>query len=395
MSVNFKPVLLLASSISISISGQASAEYKNNYTDPALSPLVNKLDKEGQRNEVLNRMRIASTAFKRGYYEVAKREFELARVQIEALYTDSPQAKQARSLWYEEGRKDFKGEPYERAMVYFYIGLLAILDGQYDYAHAAFKNGIIQDSFAEEEQHIGDFAIFYFLAIWCAQKMGSEHLIRDYKYRERLKALRADLKQPSNKDDTLVIALTGKSPRKLNDGVGGWQMVYRPGKKMKTFGVKADLGKGKKNIPLIDDVYFQATTRGGRLVDKIIEGQVSFKQNTENFGSTLSSASNNILLQAVALNNSNYGDLAAVGALGVIAQIFSTNVKTKADTRYWDGLPNGIHATSLSQTSTKPKIAFDYLDKQGNIIKERSGETELFVNPKGHKIAILMSDQTN
>jgi hypothetical protein len=108
-----------------------------------LKPAFAKLYREGRRNEVLNHMEVGLSAYKLGYYQQAKRSFDAAIMNIGSVYADSSEAKKARSLWYEEGRKDFKGEPYERAMVYFYRGLLYLQDADYENARASFINGIM------------------------------------------------------------------------------------------------------------------------------------------------------------------------------------------------------------------------------------------------------------
>ena len=108
-------------------------------------------------------MRIGTSALQMGYYDLAKMCFDQCLNYIEAVYADNEKAKQARSLWYEEGMKDFKGEPYERVMAYYYRGLLYIQDSDFENARACFKAGVIQDAFAEERQHQCDFALLLFL----------------------------------------------------------------------------------------------------------------------------------------------------------------------------------------------------------------------------------------
>jgi len=84
---------------------------------------------------------------------------------VESTHGAGPEAAKARSLWYEEGCKIFKGEPYERCMMYYYRGLLYLWKKDYGNAHACFANGILQDAFAEEEQDQCDFGLLYFLSV--------------------------------------------------------------------------------------------------------------------------------------------------------------------------------------------------------------------------------------
>ena len=71
------------------------------------------LFEEGQRNKVLNLMEIGIKAYRAGYRQEAKNTLTQARLEIENVYADSDAARKARSIWYEEAEKDFKGEPYE------------------------------------------------------------------------------------------------------------------------------------------------------------------------------------------------------------------------------------------------------------------------------------------
>ena len=50
---------------------------------------------------------------------------------IEAVYADNAKAEAARSKFTKENAKDFKGEPYERAMAYYYRGLAYLAEGDY------------------------------------------------------------------------------------------------------------------------------------------------------------------------------------------------------------------------------------------------------------------------
>ena len=141
-----------------------------------LKPGFRAILEEGKRNYVLNNMRVGVDALKLGYRDIAKQCFDNALNYIEAVFANNETAKKARSLWYEEGMKDFKGEPYERVMAYYYRGLLYMMDRDYENARSCFKAGIIQDAFAEESQYRCDFALLLFLQGYCSQKLGAYQL---------------------------------------------------------------------------------------------------------------------------------------------------------------------------------------------------------------------------
>ena len=99
----------------------------------------------------------------------------------------------------------------------------------------------------------------------------------------------------------------------------------------------------------MEDIYYQASTRGGREIDKILAGKAQFKATTGGIGSFLSDTS-------VALAQSNgaftaggqYGDaVAAVGVLSGVLLIVSSSSKPQADVRTWSSLPDTIHLLTL------------------------------------------------
>jgi len=331
-----------------------------------------KLFSEGRRNEVLNLMEVGLKEYKYGNKQEAKRALDTVLLNIGSVYADNEAAQKARSLWYEEGQKDFKGEPYERSMAYFYRGLLFLEDGDYGNARASFLNGIMQDAFAEEEQNRSDFAVLHLLAGWSAQKMGSQDLA-DAHYAE-LKRLRPDVVLPSEKDNVLAILETGKSPRKLADGVGHYQLVYRRGKKFDENRASIKYGNQEINAYPVEDVFYQASTRGGRVVDKIIEGKVSFKKTANTIGSTLTSVTNNSWVSgfAAASGNSGMNASAGVALIGVAALALSANTTPRADTRYWSSLPDTVHVVTLPFEPGNNTVKATYSNTAGQQLHQLS-----------------------
>lgn len=314
---------------------------------PALRPHYRTLYEEGRRNEVLNLMEVGLHAYREGHFDAARRAFNEARVNIESVYADNEAARRARSRWYEEAEKDFKGEPYERSMVYLYLGLLFLQEGDYGNARASFLGGLLQDAFAEEEQNSADFASLLYLMGWAAGKMGSDRLAEEHF--EELRAFRPDAPLPEPGHNVLLVAETGTAPRKLADGVGHYQLVYRRGRGFDDTG--AELARGDDWTPLypVEDVFFQASTRGGRAIDRIVEGQVEFKSNTAEVGANLSDLSRNNTLAG--LSAAGGGVLAAgyatVTLVSVAAQGLSASTNVRADTRYWESLPDTLHLLPL------------------------------------------------
>nr|QQZ50889.1 hypothetical protein JKL49_06375 [Phenylobacterium glaciei] len=109
----------------------------------------------------------------------------------------------------------------------------------------------------------------------------------------------------------------------------------------------------------MEDIFYQASTRGGREIDKILAGKAQFKATTGGIGSFLSDttvalSSNNAAFSA----NGQYGDaVAAVGVLSGVFLIVSSNSKPQADVRTWSSLPDTVHVLTLGsggKTRTSP-----------------------------------------
>ncbi|HIG21797.1 hypothetical protein [Henriciella sp.] len=327
-----------------------------------LQPQFNELVAGGQRDSVLNNMELASIALKHGLFDEAAGAIDRALLDIMQYYGLTEDALKARSVWFEEGSKTFKGEPYERAMANYYRGMLDLRLGDYDNARAAFANGSLQDAFAEEEQYRSDFAVLLFLAGWSAEKAGSGALAND-RYAE-LAQLRSDFQRPPPEHDTLVVIETGKSPRKLADGIGHAELVYRRGKHFKDKYASVDLGQPVEAYPM-EDLFYQASTRGGRHVDRILEGKINFREGAVMRGSALTEAATVFEDVAFSTQESALGDVAAgLSVVGSLQLLMAQNAKPRADTRYWSGLPDTIHVyTYDSKDAGSDLLQISYLDK--------------------------------
>ncbi|GAA6170926.1 hypothetical protein NBRC116592_05960 [Colwellia sp. KU-HH00111] len=345
--------------------------------------LYKKYLRQGEHNAVLNLMEIGTQALKDENLNEAAYAFDNALKRIEMVFADNEAALKARSLWYGEQEKDFKGEPYERVMAYYYRGLVYLMQGDYENARATFQSGILQDAFAEEQQFRADFSTLILLVGWSAAMMNSEHLMTDA-YRE-LKAINANVTLPEKHHNVIFIAETGKSPRKLRDGVGHYDLVFRRGKKFKDKSAKMTLTEKEIPLMLTDDLYVQATTRGGRAVDRIIKGKVLFKEGAEAVGETLATVGNTVVqLSSIDNNNSGAGIGAALTLVGVGAKIFSKNVNAKADNRYWKSLPNKILMSTayVENLDNLKDISVHYLDKYDNELPSIDSVTIVKINDK-------------
>lgn len=358
----------------------------------ALQQDYRNLYEEGQRNEVLNLMEIGLKSYRAGDTDEARRTLDRARTIIESVYADNDAARKARSVWYEEAEKDFKGEPYERSMVYLYLGLLFLEQGDYGNARASFIGGLLQDAFAEEEQNSADFAALLYLAGWAARQMDSPQLAEQH-FNELL-AFRPDAPIPGDDHNALLIVETGTSPRKLGDGVGHYQLVYRRGKNFRDKGAQWLNGDQWETVYPMEDIFFQASTRGGRAIDRIVEGQIKYKENTRALGTNLSSVSQDSVIAgaSAAAGGVFAAGYAAISLVSVAAQGMSASAVVRADIRYWKALPDTLHIIPV-HAEPGQQVQVRFLDDRGQPIPGMTDTAEFRFDDYGRGLALATSQR--
>ncbi len=350
---------------------------------------------QGQRNRVLNDMRLGLAVLELGRFDLAEELFDDALLGIEAIYADNETAKKARELFTKELVKDFKGEPYERVMAYYYRGLLYLRAGDYDNARASFKGGMLQDAFAEEDQNRSDFALMAYLQGWAARCGGNPSTAAD-DFKEFATLFRGPgggAPVPTGDENVLVLVETGTAPAKFSDTDPNspkprYLKFSRPGlnETARVTYVEAGATPTTKNAIQVEDIYRQAATRGGREFDAILAGKAQFKSTANTIGDVAlvgAAAAAAVSVQAASRNNYSRnnrdrdaaaGAAAAAGVLliaGLMAKAAAEAAEPNADTRYWDNLPSRVHGLPIVLPPSVDSVSVDFLSEAGVIIRTR------------------------
>ncbi|MEX2285390.1 MAG: hypothetical protein WEE89_23090 [Gemmatimonadota bacterium] len=346
-------------------------------------------------DSVLRALVGGTRAFALGHDREAAGYFDVAVDAISAIWGASPQSADARSLWYEEAVKPFKGDPYERMMAFYYRGLVFLKQHDFGNAQAAFRMSVQQDAFAEEEQNNYDAVLPLFLQGWALQQQGSSVGAREA-FR-MVRELRPDfpVDDPTiTAANTVVVVETGNGPRKVADGVGSYKLRFFRGKNFQEARATVRLPDGRQ-VPLypIEDVYWQATSRGGRQVDYIFEGKARFAERNENIGSALSVAASDLAIRKYQHDGkagdgmSKAADALSVLSIGALA--LSARAKPAVDTRYWDNLPDAVHIAVLDLPPGQHTLGLSFTSATGAALPELDRTVQLTIPPAPGKPALV------
>lgn len=319
--------------------------YVANKPEP-LKPFYRTLYTGGARNAVLNYQRLGMAAIDKGHWSDAERAFDGALMGIEAIYANNKQASAARDTFRKEANKDYKGEPYERAMAYYYRGLLYLRTGDYDNARASFRSAEYQDTISEQEEFQSDFAIMNYLTGWTYHCQGSTSSAQEAF--AQATAAQPGLKAPAAGEKVLYISELGMGPTKVRGGAQSQLLQFEPNSASADLDAKYAFAPNNE-VPaqLASSISYQATTRGGRAIDGIMNGKANFKQTTGAIGNAFTQVG----FSQMAQGNNNGGALASMG-MGMMFSLFSGAAKTQADIRAWDGLPEKIFVAPATKTNT-------------------------------------------
>ena len=324
---------------------------------------------QGERNKTLNDMRIGLASIELGKYELAEQLFDDALLRIESIYANNEKAAQARQLFVKELVKDFKGEPYERTMAYYYRGLLYLRDGDFDNARASFKGGMLQDAFAEEDQNRADFALMPYLEGWASKCVGNTSNAQD-DFKE-FRELNSAAPIPSDTDNLLVLAEVGTSPVKISatdpNSAKPRYLKFTHYESSTHVRVTAGLDQRQGSAVAtdagqIEDIYRQASTRGGRAFDSILAGKAQFQAGANVVAGTALVGAGVAATYAAQRNDRDAAVAAGVLLLtAVIAKAAAEATEPNADTRYWDNLPDKVLGATLQVSPGVTDVKVDFM----------------------------------
>ena len=320
------------------------------------------------RDRLLDAYRAAADHMQHARFAEAKPLLDDAVITLGGLTAGDRTAKQARNLFRAESSKNFRGEPYERVMAYYYRGILYWMDGEPDNARACFRSAQLQDSDADNEQYQSDYALLDYLDGLVTTKLGGGGA--DAWARARKNARLGPLPEYDPRANVLVFFEMGSGPTKYSSGEYNEELRFRPGHS-RSVTLRLTAGGKTWTTSAADDLTFQATTRGGRVMDHVLANKAVFKGSTDSFGNAaiLSGA----ILAGTAGRNT-VADEVGAGLLvaGLVGKLVSAAMTPAADTRAWDNLPNLLGFAALGLPPGEHTLSAQFLDGAGNTTLSRN-----------------------
>lgn len=341
------------------------------------------------RDKVLWQYRTAAAAMRHGQYETARRNLDDALTTLQGIYGKDPEARKARGYFHAESRKTFVGEPYERAMAYIYRGILYWMDGEPDNARACFRSAEIEDSDTQDKTFAGDWVLPDYLDGLVIAKLGGDGA-------EALKRAEASSKSvrlpPYNpKANVLFFFEYGPGPAKYSTGQYGEELRFHVNPSpVQSAEVKVDAFEFP--VAPTDDIWFQATTRGGREMDHILGNKAVFKSATDTAGNVAlmgglgtAAASHDRTAQQVGLG---------IALAGLVTKVVSAAATPAADTRSWDNLPRYLSFAALELAPGKHNVTVQFKNPAGQVLPAMTKSLTLDVPGGGTDKVIFVSDQS-
>ena len=359
-------------------------------TGDAVTDGRNRASQGPARDRVVWQYRAALTAMHRGEFAEAKRIFDEALLTLGGLSAGDRNARRARGYFSSEDRKTFRGEPYERAMAYYYRGILYWMDGEPDNARACFRNGQLQDADAEQHQYASDYVLLDYLDGLASVKLGDDGSDA-LKRAQSVQKFGAPVSYEKDANVLLFVEF-GQGPRKYATGAYQEQLRFRE-EPAKVRSAAVMFGAQTVVVLPYDDLFYQATTRGGRVMDHILANKAIFKSTTDTVGDA--AIFSGAVLGSQQGRHSNVDEIGlGLAVFGVLNKVVAAFATPAADIRCWDNLPKFLTFASLRLPPGKHTATVEFRDAQGHALPALTKAIQVPVT-ETKDVIVYVSDQSS
>ncbi|HEY5914838.1 MAG TPA: hypothetical protein VJA21_29965 [Verrucomicrobiae bacterium] len=342
-----------------------------------------------RKDKVLWEYRTAAAAMRQARFSMAREYLEDALTTLQGIYGPDPSAKKARGYFHAESKKTFIGEPYERSMAYIYRGILYWMDGEPDNARACFRSAEFEDSDAQNHEYAGDWVLPDYLDGLITARLGGDG--SDAFKRAQASAKHVKLPEYNLKANVFFFIEFGPGPTKFATGQYAQELRFHNTPSPVN---QADVKVDSYEFPVAptDDVWFQASTRGGRLMDHVLANKAVFKSATDTAGDVALIGG----LSTAALSHDRTAQEVGLGVAlaGLVSKAFSAATTPEADTRAWDNLPRYLSFASLNLAPGTHNVTVDFKDTGGQAVPGLRKTLTVKVPADGKDKVVFISDQS-
>jgi len=337
-----------------------------------------------RQDKNLWRLRVGLVALKQNQHNDAKALFEAAMPAAGQILQADASTRMAQSLFSPENVKGFHGEPYERAMGWFYRGLIYWMDGEPANARACFRTAQLMDALAEKHEHRADWVMLDYLDGFITAKLGKDGSAALRRAREHAGAIALpDYNLAAN---TLLVLQTGFGPVKKSGGDVGEALVYDGGHS-DVAQIRITVAGQTVTAPIFDNLTVQASTRGSRAMDLVLARKATVKK----VGDTIGDVGTVPGVVLVDYEDTRDAGLALLG-VGLVGKFIGNSVEPRADTRTWNNLPQHLSFAALNLPVGEHPATVDFIDATGAALPDRQ-KSVLFTVQAGRDTVLLVADR--
>ncbi len=300
----------------------------------------------------MHRLNLASVLLLEGKKDEAHRELQCAREELELMFDPDSQALK---LMHGEREKYFKGDGYERATLYAFLALSFMEKGDFVKTLKCVQCGILADSDAEKLDYRADYALLPYIGYIAACRAGDNWRQEARKYDALVKELTGSAPSERAFPNAILVAWIGRGADRTLGGEFEEKRFVRKGSSrgsLDSIVIRAD-GKEYLSLPGLADLNFQATTRGRRVMDNVLDSKATAKRGLIASANALLAVGAGFIEAGLV---SGRGEVAivmcSVGGLlvglGYPTHLFGMAVNSRADDRCWQTLPGRLVMVPLS-----------------------------------------------
>ena len=337
-----------------------------------------------RQDKNLWRLRVGLVALKQNQPNDAKALFEAAMPAAGQILQADASTRMAQSVFSPENVKGFHGEPYERAMGWFYRGLIYWMNGEPANARACFRTAQLMDALAEKHEHRADWVMLDYLDGFITAKLGKDGSAALRRAREHAGAIALPDYNPAA--NTLLVLQTGFGPVKKSGGDVGEALVYDGGHS-DVAQIRITVAGQTVTAPIFDNLTVQASTRGSRAMDLVLARKATVKK----VGDTIGDVGTVPGVVLVDYEDTRDAGLALLG-VGLVGKFIGNSVEPRADTRTWNNLPQHLSFAALNLPVGEHPATVNFIDATGVALPDRQ-KSVLFTVQAGRDTVLLVADR--